>query len=102
MAGDSSWLGPGTVLERRSPALMEAGADGRRSLRCSKRWFREGGNWRAVATQDHVNRRPFGGGTCERGIWNLKERLVWLSRNSPLPLSPRNQMPAAFTLMEPI
>jgi hypothetical protein len=40
------------------------------------------------------------GKRCERGVWNLTEKLVWSSPYPPLPLSPRDHLPVIFTLEE--
>src|SRR5215218_5272228 len=103
MVGDSSWLGPQTVLEGRPPALMEASVEGRGSLRCSRRWSPRRRSLRCSCSSGPPELSPAVGQRCERGVWNLIEKLVWLSPNPPLPLSPqRDLLPAAFTLKDPI
>ena len=96
MVSDSPWLGPQTVLDGRPPALMDAGVESRGSLRCSRRWSPRRRSLRCSRSSGPPEPSTAVGETCERGVWNLTEKLVWLSPNPPLPLSPQRSPASRF------
>ena len=66
--GEGLWLGPQTALDGRPTALMEASAEGRRSLRYRGESFRGGVLSGAVTPQGRLSEGNAVGRTCERGF----------------------------------
>ena len=66
------------------------------ALRCSRRESPRRRSLRCSRSSGPPEPSPAVGETCERGVWNLKERLVWLSPHPPLPLSPQRSPASRF------